>query len=68
MEAENLTFNNSSQREIIKEFGKGFPYIGISIFPQTFIIKTISIFISILIYLNNGFRFSLVYEEILTLE
>jgi hypothetical protein len=45
MEAENLAFNNSSQREVIKELGEGFPHVGISVLSQTFIIKTISIFI-----------------------
>jgi len=41
MEAENLTFNNSSQREVIKEFGECFPNVSISVFSQTFIVETI---------------------------
>ena len=69
MKAENLTFNNSSQREVIKELSEGFPHVGISIFPQTFIIKTIPIFILIFIYLNRGLRLSQMnVGMILTLE
>lgn len=45
MEAENLTFNNSSKWEIIKEFGKGFPDVSIPVLSQTLIIKSIPIFI-----------------------
>jgi hypothetical protein len=47
MEAENLAFNNSSKWEIVKELGKGFPDVGISVLSQTLIIKSIPIFILI---------------------
>jgi len=37
----NLTLNKGSQRQIIKQVGKKFPDISISIFSQTFIVEAI---------------------------
>jgi hypothetical protein len=45
MKAENLSFDDCSQREVVEEFGELFPYVGISVLSQTLIIETISIVI-----------------------
>ena len=43
VQTEDLTFNNSSEREIIEELSEELPHIGITIFSQTFVIKSITI-------------------------
>jgi hypothetical protein len=43
MEAEDLSFNNGSQREVIEKLSELFPDIGIAVFPQAFIIEAIPI-------------------------
>lgn len=43
MKTENLSFYDCSQRKVIEELCELFPNICISVFPQAFIIKTISI-------------------------
>ena len=41
MEAEYLVLDDSSQGQIIKELCELFPDIGVAVFPQTLIIKSI---------------------------
>ena len=43
MKTEELIFNNSSQRKIIKEFCKTFPNIWISIFAAALVVETIDL-------------------------
>jgi len=43
VKTENLSFYYCCQRQVIKELCELFPNICISVFPQAFIIKTISI-------------------------
>ena len=43
METEYLTFYYCSQRQVIEELCEVFPHIGIAVFPQTFIVETITI-------------------------
>lgn len=42
VKTENLTFDNSCQWKIIEKLSELFPYIGISVLSQTFIIKSIA--------------------------
>ena len=66
MEAENLTFNNCSEREIVEKFSKLFPDICISIFSKAFIIETISIIISklkLMLHLSNLSTFMISSEN-----
>lgn len=41
MQTKDLVLNNGSEREVIKEFSKYFPNLGVAILAQTFIIKSI---------------------------
>jgi hypothetical protein len=41
METENLVLDNSSEREVIEKFGEDFPYIGVSVFSEALIVKTV---------------------------
>ena len=43
MQAEDLVLYNCSEGEVIKEFSEVFPHVGISVFPQAFIVETIPI-------------------------
>ena len=43
MEAEYLLFNDCSEREVVKEISEVLPDIGISIFPETLIVKSIDL-------------------------
>ena len=65
MEAENLTFNNCSEREIVEKFSKLFPDICISVFSKTFIIETISIIskLKLILHLSNLSAFMISSEN-----
>ena len=41
VEAEDLVLHNSCEWEVIEEFGKLFPYVGVTVFSQAFIVETI---------------------------
>jgi len=43
MQAEDLVLYNCSEGEVIKEFSEVFPHVGISVFPQAFIVETIDL-------------------------
>ncbi len=47
VKTENLTFNDCSQRKVIEKLGELLPYISISVFPQAFIIKSVSTLIAV---------------------
>ena len=37
----NLTLNERGEREIIKEVGEILPHVGISVFPEAFVVETV---------------------------
>ena len=41
MEAEDLVLNNSCEWKVIEEFGELFPYVGVTVLSQAFIIESI---------------------------
>ena len=41
VEAENLVLDNGSKREVIEKFGEYFPYVGVSVFTEALIVKTV---------------------------
>ena len=43
MKAEYFLFNDCSEREVVKEISEVLPYIGISILPETLIVKSIDL-------------------------
>ena len=43
METEDLAFNNSSERKIIEELSESLPDIGITVFPEAFIVEAVPI-------------------------
>lgn len=47
METEYLAFNHCSQGQIIEELGELFPDVRIPVFPEAFIVETISILLSL---------------------
>ena len=42
VQAEHLVLDDSGQGQVIKKLRELFPDVGVAVFPQTFIIKTIS--------------------------
>ena len=43
MEAENVSFNDSSKRKVIEKTGEVLPNVGISVFSKALIIKSINL-------------------------
>jgi len=41
METEDLTFDDGSQGQVVKELGELFPHIGVPVLPQTLVIETV---------------------------
>jgi hypothetical protein len=42
METEDLAFNHCSQGQVIEELGELLPHVSIPVFPEAFIVETIS--------------------------
>ena len=42
MEAEDLVLDDSCEWEVIEELGELFPYVGVTVLPQAFIIEAIA--------------------------
>lgn len=43
VKAENLVFDKSGEGEVVKEIGEIFPDIGVAVFAQTFVVKSIDL-------------------------
>lgn len=46
MEAEDLIFDDCSERQVVEKFSKLFPNISVAILAQTFVIEPIPVFVS----------------------
>ena len=43
VKAENLVFNESGEGKVVEEIGEIFPDIGVAVFAQTFVVKSIDL-------------------------